>query len=106
MLSKGQLRVVSDAQENLEGIAEYSFFTNFDVGLPGRLGTLLAEEGSMGQSRHIRPNVHFFYFWMEGCPYYVLFAGTTGYQHIIVVGTHKGIVLGFVLEIFYAHCEK
>ena len=32
--------------------------------------------------------------------------GTTGYQQIISIGTHKGILLKFGQEIVYVGCEK
>ena len=35
MLNNGELSVISDTQENLEGIAEHLFSINGDVGLPG-----------------------------------------------------------------------
>ena len=68
ILSKGELPIVSETQENREGNAEHSFSINCDVGLPSRLCTVLAEEGclairyAMGQSRLIRPSDHFVYF--------------------------------------------
>ena len=44
MLCNGELPVVSDSQENREGIPEHSFSINGDVGLPGRFCTVQAEE--------------------------------------------------------------
>ena len=80
MLSKSELLVVLDTQDNRDGIAEYSFSVYGDVGLPGRFCTALAEECRLalvegqseecrlalvrveGQSRHSRPSDHFIYF--------------------------------------------
>ena len=70
MLCKGELPVVSDSQENLDGISEHSFSINGHVGLPGRFCTVQAEEGCLafgcvkGQSRLIRPSGNFIYFWL------------------------------------------
>ena len=70
MLSKGELPVISDTQEDREGIAEHSFSVNGDVGLPGRFYTVLAEEGRLalgrleGQYRLSRPSDHCIYIWL------------------------------------------
>ena len=45
MLSKGELPVVPDTEENCVGIAGHLFSVNGDVGLPGRFCTVHAEEG-------------------------------------------------------------
>ena len=47
MLSKGELPVILDTQENQEGIVEHSFSINGDVGLPGRCCTVQAERGCL-----------------------------------------------------------
>ena len=44
MLSKGELSVIPDTQENREGIAEHSFSVNGDVGLPGYFCTVQPDE--------------------------------------------------------------
>ena len=91
---KGELPVVSDTQENREGIAEHLFSINGDVRLPGRFCPGQAEEGCLalrcvkGQSRLIRPSDHFIYFRLLGRHDHVLIADTTGYQQIIRIGTH------------------
>ena len=69
MLSKGELPVVLDTQENVEEIAKY-FSVNADVGLPGRFCIVPAEEDCLalgcieGQSSLSRPSNLFFYFWL------------------------------------------
>ena len=45
MLCKGELSVIFDNQRRREVIAEHSFSTNGDVGLPGRFCTYQAKEG-------------------------------------------------------------
>ena len=112
MLCKGRLSVISDTHENRKWIAEHSFSTNGNVGLPGCFCTVLTEEGCLtfvcfrGQSHLIRPSVHFVYFWLFGRHVHVLIAGTTGYQQIISISTHKGILLEFGQEIVYVDCVK
>ena len=70
MLCNGKLPVVSDTQENREGIAEHYVSINVDVGLPGRFCTVLAVEGCLAlgcvrdQSRIIRRSDHSIYFWL------------------------------------------
>ena len=70
MLSKGELPVVADNQENREEIAEHSFSVNVDVDLPGSFCTVLAEENRLavgfvkGQSCLSRPYYHFIFFWL------------------------------------------
>ena len=112
MLCKGGLPVVPDTKENREWIAEHPSCINCDVGLPGRICTAQTEEGYLtfgcvkGQSRLIRPSDHFIYFRLQGCHDHVLIAGTTGYQQIISIVTHKGIHLESGQEIVHAECEK
>ena len=95
MLSKGELPVVPDTKEDLEGIAEHSFSINGDVGLPGRFCILQAEEGhhALGcvdlQSRLSRPSGHFIFFWLRRFDDHVLIAG---YCQMISIGTHIGII--------------
>ena len=95
----------------LGGCSEHLFSVNGDVGLPGCFCTVLAEEGChtlgcvKGQSRLSRPSYNFIYFRLQGCHDCVLIAGTAGYQQIISLGTHKGIVLGYG-QITYEDCEK
>ena len=112
MVCKGELPLVSDTQENREGIAEHPFSIHGDVGLPGRFCKVQAEEGCIafgcvkGQSRFISPSDHFIYFWLLGRRDHVLIAGTTGYQQIISIGTHKGILHEFGQGIICVDCEK
>ena len=47
MLSKVELPVAPDIQENMEGIADHSFSVNGDVGLAGGFCTVKAEEGRL-----------------------------------------------------------
>ena len=71
MLSKGELPVVPDIQENREGFAEHSHSINGDVWLPGPICTDKAEGGCLAfecfqcQSRLIRQNDHYAYFLLK-----------------------------------------
>ena len=106
------LPVVSATLENLDWISEHSLTINVDIGLPGRFCTVQAEKCSlafgcvMGLSRLLKPSYHIGYFWLKVRRNHVLITGTTGYQLIICIGTHKGIFLEFCQEIVGAYCEK
>ena len=68
MLSKRELLVVPDTQENQEIISKHLFSVIGDVWLPGRFCTIQAGEGHLalgcveGQSRVSRPSNHLVYF--------------------------------------------